>query len=91
MLVLVSLINPIRSFGEKSRFIRILLTNTHPQVVAFSQDGSVFPEEMSDREWKLFIRDPLAWVTSLAINTALNKPAVCVTLKYSTAALFSSK
>lgn len=76
MQALVSLINPIRSFREKRRLIHMLLTATHTHTTVL-QDGSVFfPVETSDKRWKLFSGGRIVCVTSVVVNTALNKPAV---------------
>lgn len=54
MLVLVSLINPIRSFGEKRQLIHILLTETHMHVRKWRpfRKMEAFFVEMSDVGWK---------------------------------------
>lgn len=75
MLALDSLINPIRSLGETSRLIHILLMATHIQTRThkrwpFSQDGSIFPWKCQTRE--IVYRRSRACVTSLVINTSLS-------------------
>lgn len=66
MLALVSLINPIRSFGKKSRLIHITFhsntgthAHTHTQAVAFSQDGSVFLWKCQTRDGSCLLPVPL--------------------------------
>lgn len=77
MLALVSLINPIRSFGEKNRLIHILLIATHTQMVAFfSQDGSVFLWKCQTWDGSCLSAVPLLVLHPLVINTALSKPAL---------------